>query len=144
MTTTPPVAPTKDEMLESLAAIAGAQWRDFAGAAAQQGLTSTQAKLLVLLTRPLPMRELAALLGCDASNVTGIVDRLEAQGLARREADPRDRRVKRVIATDEGRDTVRRVRADMHVMHRALDSLDPAEQDALHRLVERMRPALDA
>lgn len=90
------------------------------------------------------MRELAALLGCDASNVTGIVDRLEAQGLARRDADPHDRRVKRVVATPEGTGTIRRVRADMRVMHRALDPLDPDEQALLHRLVERMRPQLDA
>lgn len=139
---TPPVL-TKHELLESLAVLAGAQWRDFAAAAGRHGLTSMQAKLLGQLVRPLPMRELAALLGCDASNVTGIVDRLEAQGLARREADPRDRRVKRVIATPQGAETIRRVRADMHAMHRALDTLDDGERAALHRLVERMRPALD-
>lgn len=144
MTATASHTPTKTELLESLAAIAGAQWRDFATAAARQGLTSMQAKLLGQLGRPLPMRELAALLGCDASNVTGIVDRLEAQGLARREADPRDRRVKRVIATPQGEETIRRVRADMHAMHRALDMLDDEERAALHRLVERMRPVLDA
>lgn len=143
--TTPAVpAPTENELLESLAVIAGAQWRDFAAAASHEGLTSMQARLLSLLTRPLPMRELAALLGCDASNVTGIVDRLEAQGLARREPDPRDRRVKRVIATAKGRETVGRVRAGMHAMHRALDALTPDERAALHRLVERMRPALGA
>ncbi|MDX6353982.1 MAG: hypothetical protein QOF98_885 [Streptomyces sp.] len=144
MTTSAPHTPGKNELLESLAVLAGAQWRDFAAAASHQGLTSMQAKLLGLLTRPLPMRELAALLGCDASNVTGIVDRLEAQDLARREPDPRDRRVKRVIATPKGREIVRHVRADMHTMHRALDALDPDERAALHRLVERMRPALDA
>src|SRR5689334_17012665 len=110
----PPLTPSRNDLLESLAVIAGAQWRDFAAAAGHQGLTSMQAKLLGQLVRPLPMRELAALLGCDASNVTGIVDRLEAQGLARREADPHDRRVKRVIATPEGKETIRRVRAEMH------------------------------
>ncbi|MEV6008423.1 MarR family transcriptional regulator [Streptomyces sp. NPDC051976] len=139
----PPHVPSRNDLLESLAVIAGAQWRDFAAAAAHQGLTSMQAKLLGQLVRPLPMRELAALLGCDASNVTGIVDRLEAQGLARREADPHDRRVKRVIATPEGKETIRRVRADMHVMHSALSALDDEERAALYRLVERMRPALD-
>ncbi len=137
-----PPAPTKHELLESLALLAGAQWRDFAAAAAHQGLTSTQAKLLGLLVRPLPMRELAVLLGCDASNVTGIVDRLEAQGLARRESDPRDRRVKRVVATEEGAATVRRVRADMRVMHAALDALGSADRVELLRIVALMRPAL--
>lgn len=137
-------SPAKTELLESLAVLATAQWRDFAAAAARQGLTSMQARLLGQLIRPLPMRELASLLACDASNITGIVDRLEAQGLARREPDPRDRRIKRVIATPEGQETIRRVRADMGVMHRALDTLDEDEQALLHRLVDRMRPALDA
>ena len=138
-----PDAPATQDLLQSLAVLAGAQWRDFQAAAAHEGLTSMQAKLLGQLVRPLPMRELAALLACDASNVTGIVDRLEAQGLARREPDPHDRRVKRVIATPEGRETVRRVRAEMHAVHRALDTLDPAERAALYALVEKMRPALE-
>ena len=34
--------------------------------------------------RPLPMGRLACALGCDASNVTGIVDRLEQRGLIER------------------------------------------------------------
>ncbi|MBY8878604.1 MarR family winged helix-turn-helix transcriptional regulator [Actinacidiphila acidipaludis] len=141
---TTPSAPATQDLLQSLAVLAGAQWRDFQAAAAHEGLTSMQAKLLGQLVRPLPMRELAALLGCDASNVTGIVDRLEAQGLARREADPHDRRVKRVIATPEGQETVRRVRARMHAIHRALDALDPAERTALYALVEKMRPTLES
>ena len=86
--------PTKIELLELLAALGTAQWADFASAAAHHGLTSTQAKVLAQLDGPLPMRGLAALLVCDASNVTGIVDRLEARGLVRREADTADRRVK--------------------------------------------------
>ena len=42
---------------------------------------------------PLPMSALAGALQCDNSNVTGIVDRLEAAGLAERRPAERDRRV---------------------------------------------------
>ena len=49
------------------------------------------------------MRKLAQKLKCEPSNVTGIVDRLEARGLVERRPDPADRRVKVAAATDEGR-----------------------------------------
>ena len=45
---------------------------------------------------------MARWLTCDASNVTGIVDRLEARGLVERRPDPGDRRVKMLALTDEG------------------------------------------
>ncbi|MGW6688289.1 MarR family winged helix-turn-helix transcriptional regulator [Streptomyces sp. NPDC054961] len=141
--TTDHAVPTKLELLELLAAIGTAQWRDFAAAAARHGLTSTQAKVLAQLKGPLPMRGLAALLVCDASNVTGIVDRLEARELVRREPDPVDRRVKNVVATDAGRDVIRRVREEMQATHGALDVLDDTESATLHALLERLRPTLE-
>src|SRR2546422_3876238 len=53
-------------------------------------LTMPQAQLLLNLDpdRPVPMNTLADTLGCDASNVTGLVDRLEARSLLERRADP--------------------------------------------------------
>ncbi|MCF3183520.1 MULTISPECIES: MarR family transcriptional regulator [unclassified Streptomyces] len=143
MSTTATRRPAKLELLELLAAIGTAQWRDFAAAAARYGLTSTQAKVLAQLDGPVPMRGLASLLACDASNVTGIVDRLEARGLVRREPEPRDRRVKNVVATEEGRETMRRVREEMQATHGALDTLDEAEGATLYALLERLRPAME-
>lgn len=143
MSATAPHAPGKLELLELLAAIGTAQWRDFAAAAGRYGLTSTQAKVLAQLEGPVPMRGLATLLACDASNVTGIVDRLEARGLVRREASAADRRVKNVVATGEGRETIRRVREEMQATHGALDTLDAAEGATLYALLERLRPAME-
>jgi DNA-binding MarR family transcriptional regulator len=51
---------------------------------------------------PMPMSALAEALHCDNSNITGIVDRLEAAGLAQRQAGARDRRVKAVVLTEAG------------------------------------------
>lgn len=143
MSTPAPQAPTKLQLLELLAAIGTAQWRDFAAAAARHGLTSTQARVLAQLDGPLPMRGLATLLVCDASNVTGIVDRLEGRRLVRRETDAADRRVKNVVATDEGRDIIRRVREEMQATHGALDTLDAAESETLYALLERLRRPLE-
>ena len=41
-------------------------------------------------------------LACDASNITGIVDRLEARGLVKRRPGSRDRRVKEIVLTRAG------------------------------------------
>ncbi|MGP4001462.1 MarR family winged helix-turn-helix transcriptional regulator [Streptomyces sp. 8N706] len=144
MTATTPNAPTKLQLLELLAAVGTAQWQDFAAVASRHGLTAMQAKTLSqLLGTPVPMRRLAQRLVCDASNITGIVDRLEAQGLVRREVSPTDRRVKNVVATEEGVAIMRRVRAEMESTHAALDTLDESEQAVLHGLLQRLRPAME-
>jgi len=54
---------------------------------------------------PLPMSALADALHCDNSNITGIVDRLEAAGLAERRAHERDRRIKAIVLTEKGERT---------------------------------------
>jgi len=63
-----------------------------------------QAQLLLHIDpeRPARMNELACALGCDASNVTGLVDRLEARELIERQPDVNDRRVKMVAVTPAG------------------------------------------
>jgi DNA-binding MarR family transcriptional regulator len=51
----------------------------------------------------LPLGQLADRLSCVKSNVTQLVDRLEADGLVSREADPNDRRSKLAVITATGR-----------------------------------------
>src|SRR4026209_2006183 len=60
--------------------------------------------ILVGSNSPLTLGELAQKLACVRSNVTQLVDRLESEGLVRREADPSDRRSIRAVVTDAGRD----------------------------------------
>ena len=52
--------------------------------------------------QPVSMNYLAGLLACDASNVTGIIDRLFAQDYIMREESPKDRRVKMITITPAG------------------------------------------
>jgi DNA-binding MarR family transcriptional regulator len=40
--------------------------------------------------------------GLEPSTMTGVIDRMERDGLVRREDDPGDRRAQRIILTDEG------------------------------------------
>jgi DNA-binding MarR family transcriptional regulator len=52
---------------------------------------------------PVAMSSLADNLACDASNVTGVVDKLEARGLIARQGAENDRRVKVLAVTEKGR-----------------------------------------
>jgi DNA-binding MarR family transcriptional regulator len=67
-------------------------------------LTPNDARALGMLdpAHGRPMRSLAEAWGCDASNATCMVDRLEQRGLAERQSLPDDRRVKMVVLTPEG------------------------------------------
>jgi DNA-binding MarR family transcriptional regulator len=53
---------------------------------------------------PLSLSDLAERLSCVRSNITQLVDRLEADGLVRRVADPDDRRSVRAELTPLGRE----------------------------------------
>ena len=58
--------------------------------------------VLVKAGEPLSLGDLAAKLTCVRSNITQLVDRLEADGLVRRVNDPHDRRGKRAAVTALG------------------------------------------
>ncbi len=102
----------------------------------QLDLTPPQAQLLHCLDGPLPMREVAGKLGCDASNVTGIVDRLEARGLLERRTDAADRRIKHLLLTTEGLRMRERVEA-MLVEAPGISGLSEAERLTLLDLLRR-------
>ena len=71
------------------------------------GLSLAKLNVLGLLVgsgKPLTLGELAQKLSCVRSNVTQLVDRLESDGLVRREADPADRRSIMAVLTDAGRE----------------------------------------
>src|SRR6202140_1956509 len=75
----------------------------FSELAAQYKLSPVQAKVLLVLQpeTPMTMRSIAAALQYDASNLTGVIDRLEEMGAVRRQPHPSDRRSKGVILTIE-------------------------------------------
>ncbi|MER8187815.1 MarR family transcriptional regulator [Kitasatospora sp. NPDC094015] len=140
--TTP--APTTVDLMEAVAAVGTAYFQDFALAAGRHGLNPSQAKALKAVQEPVPMRALAGRLGCDASNVTGIVDRLESLGLAHRETAAGDRRVKIVAITPAGRTILDRIRDDMTRAHDAFASLDEDQRTALDQLCRQVLPLLTA
>ncbi|MEU3842787.1 MarR family transcriptional regulator [Streptomyces sp. NPDC028635] len=126
-------------LMELLSVSLAAYYGDFTMAAADENLTASQGKTLNVLRRgPASMSTLATTLTCDASNMTGIVDRLEKRGLVRREPSASDRRVKNVVLTEEGERVIDVIRGNMHRTLAGLDRLDEQEQGALGALLERV------
>lgn len=113
---------------------------------AEVGLTAALMKALLKLSpeHPLAMRELADQFGCDASYVTALVDGLEKAGMAERQAHPTDRRIKVVVPTDKGLETVARVEGLLAKPPSAFGRLAPGEQQQLRDLMRKLSdPASD-
>ena len=71
-------------------------------------VTTAQAGILFLLKQKdgRTMSELSQILSIDNSTITGLVDRLEKTGLARRDASPHDRRASHVFINPQGLEEV--------------------------------------
>ena len=118
----------------------GMAQRAKAGAALTDlGLGFAQAHALRMLDpdEPMPMSALAERLFCDASNVTGIVDRLEARGLVERRSAEGDRRVKALTLTPAGVALRDRVLTVMHEPPAAIAALPLEDQRTLRDILRR-------
>lgn len=135
----PRTDPLTLEVVELVATVVARYHEEYEQAADRHSLTGAQARLLALLSRePLPMRRIAERLKCEPSNVTGIVDRLEARGLVERRPDPDDRRVKLAAVTAAGRETAERLREELKFAREPLARLSHAERTSLRDLLQRM------
>ncbi len=115
--------------------------KGFIKIADEHGLTVVQLYALCSLEpgQPMPMKDIANLLNCDPSNVTGIIDRLFSQHYTERQESPTDRRVKMVALTPEGV-ALRDKLVEGIVAYRSdrLDRLTEAEQGQLKDLLLRI------
>lgn len=135
----PRTDPLTLEVVELIGEVVSRYHEEYDEAAAQHALTGAQARVLGLLsTEAMPMRRIARKLKCEPSNITGIVDRLEARGLVERQPDPADRRVKLAAATEDGRRTAARLRESLDFAREPLGELTDDERTALRDLLRRM------
>ena len=95
---------------------------------------------LVEAGEPVPLGELAEQCACVRSNITQLVDRLEADRLVERVADPADRRSLRAAITTLGRERqaagARKVQDVRRKLGRALGAIDHV---ALKRALSQLR-----
>jgi DNA-binding MarR family transcriptional regulator len=129
-----------EEIVDLVWQLVGQMHEHFHTRIADLGLSPPQAMALRGLDpdEPVPMGALACRLRCDASNVTGIVDRLEAKQLVERSVAAGDRRVKTLVFTVKGRAVRRRLDAALLDESPAVARLTPAEQRAFRELLRRV------
>jgi DNA-binding MarR family transcriptional regulator len=115
----------------------------FAAAVAELDLAPMQAKALHELDvdRPISMRELAERLKSDPSNVTGLIDRLEARGLVERRPDRKDRRIKGLALTPAGAGLRERLFARLYAAPRPIAELSERDQRMLTGVLQRILSA---
>ncbi len=103
------------------------------------GLSPARYEVLAALASadtPLALSDLASRLSCVRSNMTQLVDRLEADGLVRRVSDATDRRVVRAELTEAGRAAATAgARQVASVEAGFADALPAADRDTLARLL---------
>jgi DNA-binding MarR family transcriptional regulator len=104
---------------------------------AEYGLKPPQFFALDALDEPVPMSHIADVLRCDRSAVTWITDRLEERGYVERRADERDRRVKLLALTPEGRRVREEIRRRLAVPPEPLARLSRSEQRELRDLLRK-------
>jgi len=112
---------------------------------ASDGLTFARYEVLVLLSfsraGALPLGKVGARLQVHPASVTNAVDRLEAQGLVRRDPHPTDRRTTLAAITPAGRDLVERTTARLNAEVFSALGLTTAEATRLIGLLEKVRRA---
>lgn len=107
-----------------------------------------QFQVLAALRRrdPLPMTatELARAAILTSGAMTAVLDRLEEQGLVRREIDGEDRRARRITITEKGRSVINRALDQRMAQHRALNAaLTLEEREALNTLLRKLLIAVE-
>jgi DNA-binding MarR family transcriptional regulator len=120
------------DVREALCALVGRYLADYEQAANRHALTLAEARVLGFAAcQPLPQRRLAERFGCDPSNVSLIVDRLEQRGLVERRADPSDRRARLIVATEDGSHLAQLCARERTWLGPALAALEPSQLDTV-------------
>lgn len=143
----PDLDPAPMEVIGRITRVAALIQRELERVFAQHGLAGGDFDVLATLRRSgarLTPGELSRSTMVTTGGMTKRLDRLEALGLIRREADPRDRRGRLIALTDDGRALVdRAVEAHLENEERLLASLPAAKRAHLAALLSDLLTALD-
>ena len=147
-------APTSSALMDAVSAFLRAfkaRTRTILTEVSSSESTPSRAMVVIVLRKHglMPMGSVAMYVGLPKSNVTAIVDDLEAEGLLRRMRDADDRRVTNVELTAKGKALcAREYDAYERAVAAVFDTLDPSERgpmlSALERMTERLKSDGDA
>ncbi|WP_405166398.1 MarR family transcriptional regulator [Nocardia sp. NBC_01499] len=116
-------------------------------AATRLGVARSDLRCLDVLNRqgPLPAGALAKAVGLSASALSAALRRLETLDYIRREHDPRDRRIIRVIPTESAATATSPLFSRVRTATTAiLTDLDPTELSAISRITNTLANAIQA
>ncbi|WP_339612729.1 MarR family transcriptional regulator [uncultured Rubinisphaera sp.] len=110
-------------------------------------LTPSQYNVLRILRgegKPLPSLEIGERMIQVVPAITGLIDRLEKQGLVCRRRCEEDRRVVYVDITPDAKKLLKRIDKPLHALHKELSgNLNQTELKELSRLMEKIRAGLN-
>jgi len=132
------------EILDAMSELVAAMLTRAENVAQQYGVPIFFLKALHRLDCPMAMKDLGLRMGCDPSFITNIADQLEKRGLATRESDPADRRVKRIALTPAGMQLKERIENEILRGLPWRQVLDNDERACLLGLIRKLLPAAGA
>jgi DNA-binding MarR family transcriptional regulator len=140
-----PIAPELksdvDQVLEAILYLYTESRRITKELARRADLTGPQLTVVKLLEQigDLSLSELSERIRAQNSTVTGIIDRMEREGLVTRERSKEDRRVVYIRLTTKGRELAREIPVEpMEIFRSALESLSAQEMRDLLRIMTKV------
>jgi DNA-binding MarR family transcriptional regulator len=112
------------------------------GLASQFGLTGPQLTVVKLLEtfENLSLSSLSERIRAQNSTVTGIIDRMEREGLVRRDRSTTDRRVVHISLSEKGQKLAKQIQVEpMEIFRGALQSLSHADLRDLLRIMNKLQ-----
>lgn len=94
-------------------------FRMYGGKAAVHGLTTSEGFVLINIDSKegTPSTKIAPMLGVEAGSLSRIINNLELKNLIRRVPDQADRRVVRIVLTDEGKSKSHTAKQTVHAFN---------------------------
>ncbi len=138
----PEPRPEVDSIVETIIYLYTESRRLTKGMASQFGLTGPQLTVIKLLEtfENLSLSSLSERIRAQNSTVTGIIDRMEREGLVRRERSTTDRRVVHIKLSDKGQKLARQIQVEpMEIFRGALGSLTGADLKDLLRIMNKLQ-----
>jgi DNA-binding MarR family transcriptional regulator len=135
------VKPEVDSILEAIVYLSTESRRLTKELARRADLTGPQLTVLKMLEGlgDLSLSDLSERIRAQNSTVTGIIDRMEREGLVLRSRSTEDRRVVRIKLTEKGARIARDIEVEpMEIFRSALESLTPGEMSDLLRILTKI------
>ncbi len=139
--------PEIDAIVETIIYLYTESRRLTKGMASQFGLTGPQLTVIKLLETfgDLSLSSLSERIRAQNSTVTGIIDRMEREGLVRRERSTTDRRVVYIRLSDKGEKLAKNIQVEpMEIFRSALLSLSQADLRDLMRILTKLQKRVRA